>query len=366
VSALLFVVFFVMIFAGWRLLKTNKKKAVKVHYQPTLVVTNPSPVPPQNNSISPKGPSLLLRNFMLNYAADLTEEQQGQLSKFTAAIEQPAPLFSQLVGQTFEAKELFDLIKTDAKTSAKILANVNSSRYGLRHEITNINHAINYLGVISSTNIALSLCVGFNYKGWSEHQKRAYTKVILRARFASELTLYIAQQLRCEEFAKLSTVSLFCFIGDQTLIARNDKVARQYLNHKSLLEYVVSIQKKFGLNSAIIAHQLNCDWGVPSSISDQVKRSLSLLKLAEENSEPVTYDDAICYFSCRLSELILDNPKQSLEPLLANALINHDDFYAFAQLRGQAEYQPLFSFIDKPEFYRGVGALIKKNQIGGA
>jgi len=364
VNALFFVVFFVIIVFLWRALSPNKNKLTKPvpKRKPSSTITHLLPDSPDQIEPLPRPVPELLASLVLRKESDLNSAEQAHLTTLIGIIEQPAPLFSQLLGRTFEAKELFDLIKSDAKTSAKVLASVNSSRYGLRHEISNINHAINYLGVVVATNIALSMCIEFNYKGWGSAQRLAYSKASVRGQLASELTFFVAQQLRLEEVAELSTASLFSYLGDQALIASNEQAARQYLKHKNLLTHVVRTQKKCGLNGAIIASNLVREWGVPASLVSHVEGHLTLLNTSFESAgNPPTLGNVICYLCCRIADVVLDNPDKPVADILSVDMMKRDDLYAFYQLKTDDKYLELFELLDKASFVKGIAGVIKKN-----
>ncbi len=63
------------------------------------------------------------------------------------------------------AQELKTAIETDVSLSARVLRMVNSSAYGLRTPVTNLQMAVAYLGFRQIRNLALTACISDVFKG---------------------------------------------------------------------------------------------------------------------------------------------------------------------------------------------------------
>ncbi len=63
------------------------------------------------------------------------------------------------------ASDLMKIVETDAALSTRVLKCVNSAAYGLRNRITNLQHAISYMGFKQVVNLAVSAAVCDIFQG---------------------------------------------------------------------------------------------------------------------------------------------------------------------------------------------------------
>lgn len=75
------------------------------------------------------------------------------------------------------AQELKTAIETDVSLSARVLRMVNSSAYGLRTPVTNLQMAVAYLGFRQIRNLALTACISDVFK--DDHQVGSYSRRML-------------------------------------------------------------------------------------------------------------------------------------------------------------------------------------------
>jgi len=133
-------------------------------------------------------------DFTLVSSAKLDDNQQQTVVDICQSFRKPHPLLLPLTQGAFEPNELFDLIKTDAEMTAKILNAVNSSLFSLRQPITNINHAIIFLGITQVKNIALQFAVQKNMEFEDKAQNEAYKKLWAASYLASSFCLLFAKR----------------------------------------------------------------------------------------------------------------------------------------------------------------------------
>jgi hypothetical protein len=258
--------------------------------------------------------------FQLLLPEKLNTEQKQIIEEINQEFRKPHPLLIPLIQGGFEPNELFDLIKTDAEMTAKILNAVNSPLFSLRQPITNINHAIIFLGITEVKNIALQRAVEHNLKLTDKTQNEAYKKLWTASYLASAFCLILAQEMKEESPAELSTRCLLSYLGDLAILSYRPSIASFYLDDCSLFERTKMFQTEFGINSAIIGKNLALQWKLPKSIEIGIENSLSSLT----NS---TVDDGLsteqlrhillCYISCRLGDLVAFGGLRDLSNLKA-------------------------------------------------
>jgi len=71
-------------------------------------------------------------------------------------------------------QELIQIVKSDPELVAKVLNLANSPFFGLRKIITDVNHAVIYLGVTQVKNIATQFAIAQSFEFASDEQKKAY------------------------------------------------------------------------------------------------------------------------------------------------------------------------------------------------
>jgi len=281
--------------------------------------------------------------FELLFTEDLTAEQQQTAQNITESFRKPHPLLLPLIQGGFEPSELFDLIKTDAEMTAKILNAVNSPLFSLRQPITNINHAIIYLGITQVKNIATQLAVQQDLHVTNKVQNTAYKKLWTASYLASAFGLILATEMNEENSAELSTHCLLSYLGDLAILSYRPTMADIYLKNSGLFERTKVFQHVIGVNSAVLGKRLAQQWQLPQSIEKGIAQSL--LPLTERtftnvNSIAELRQVSLCYVACRLADLV-----------------------AFGGLRNIPEYKELsFEVMGEVEFYY-TQDIIKKAEL---
>jgi HD-like signal output (HDOD) protein len=270
--------------------------------------------------------------FELFLSENLSAEQQDTAQNITESFRKPHPLLLPLIQGGFEPNELFDLIKTDAEMTAKILNAVNSPLFSLRQPITNINHAIIFLGITQVKNIATQLAVQKDLNLTDKSQNAAYKKLWTASYLASAFGLILATEMNEENSAELSTHCLLSYLGDLAILSYRPAMADIYLNNCGLFERAKVFQNVIGVNSAVLGKRLAQQWQLPQSIEKGIAHSLLPLTGGTIGKTISTEDlrqMLLCYIACRLADLV-----------------------AFGGLRNISEYKELsFEVIGKVEFY---------------
>ncbi|MBL4940165.1 MAG: HDOD domain-containing protein [Colwellia sp.] len=246
-------------------------------------------------------------SFKLLISDKLNEKQQKIVIDISQSFRKPHPLLLPLTQGVFEPNELFDLIKTDAEMTAKILNAVNSSLFALRQPITNINHAIIFLGISQVKNIAMQFAVQNNMEFTDKTQNKAYKKLWTASYLASSFCLLFANEMNEENPAELSTHCLLSYLGDLAILSYKPSVAGFYLDDYTLFDRSKVFQNTLNTNAAVVGKHIVEQWQLPKSIETGIEHSISPLT-NEANNQGLSSEQLrqglICYLSCRLGDLI--------------------------------------------------------------
>ncbi|MCJ8318870.1 MAG: HDOD domain-containing protein [Colwellia sp.] len=246
-------------------------------------------------------------DFKLIPSENLDDEQQKAVTIISQSFRKPHPLLLPLTQSSFEPSELFDLIKTDAEMTAKILNAVNSPLFALRQPITNINHAIIFLGITQVKNIALQFAVQSNMEFRDKAQNDAYNKLWKASYLASAFCLLFAKEMGEDNAAELSTHCLLSYLGDLAILSYQPSVAVFYLDDYTLYERTKVFQNTIGTNAAVVGKYLAQQWQLPQSIESGIDYSILPLTngtVDKDLSSEQLRHILICYLSCRLGDLV--------------------------------------------------------------
>ncbi|MGB1261952.1 MAG: HDOD domain-containing protein [Cognaticolwellia sp.] len=288
----------------------------------------------------------------------LNKNQQQKINDMRDCCRQPNPLLQSLTTSELEAKELIDLIKSDAEMTAKIINTVNSSLFSLQQPIESIHHAIVFMGVTAVRSIAIQFILQQSLSFKNDAQAAAYQKIWLSSYIASSMVFLLAKHLDKENAAELSTLCLLMSLGDMTMLSYQPSIAESYLTQNSLFERVRDGQLLLDLNSSVIGKVLAEQWQLPKSIVDGIGNSLTPL-VSDKLSNVLPLEEAqnalLCYLSCRLGDLIAFNGVKDIfhvENGSIEALSGVDFFYVQSNIDqlGLEKVSQLFqdpSFVSK-------------------
>lgn len=245
--------------------------------------------------------------FKLFFSDTVDAKQQQTVVDISQSFRKPHPLLLPLTQGAFEPNELFDLIKTDAEMTVKILNAVNSPLFSLRQPITNINHAIIFLGITQVKNIALQFAVQSNMTFTDKAQNEAYKKLWAASYLASSFCLLLAKEMNEENPAELSTHCLLSYLGDLAVLSYKPSMAGFYLDDYTLFERTKIFQTSLGINTAVVGKHLVQQWQLPKSIETGI--DYSILPLADGMAGKALSNEQLrhtllCYLSCRLGDLV--------------------------------------------------------------
>jgi HD-like signal output (HDOD) protein len=122
-------------------------------------------------------------------------------------------LIDLLASEKASAKDVADVAKQDPSLVVDILKVINSSRYALQKEISDVSYAITYMGFNEVYQIAVS-------RGLlkSMPDSESFREIYLHSLFLSYIIFELCQQHDKDRAALMSTVALLHDIGDSILL----------------------------------------------------------------------------------------------------------------------------------------------------
>ncbi|HYA41862.1 MAG TPA: HDOD domain-containing protein [Syntrophobacteraceae bacterium] len=124
-----------------------------------------------------------------------------------------AQLVELLAGQRASAKEVAALAKQDPSLAAEILKAINSPRYALRHEITDVSDAITHMGLNEVYQIALSRGLMKSIPGSDD-----FRDIYRHSVFISHIAFELCQSFDRNGAALLGTIGILHDIGKTVLL----------------------------------------------------------------------------------------------------------------------------------------------------
>jgi HD-like signal output (HDOD) protein len=304
-------------------------------------------------------------DFTLFSSEKLTDSQKQTVLEISKSFRKPHPLLLPLTKGVFEPNELFDLIKTDAEMTVKILNAVNSPLFSLRQPITNINHAIIFLGISQVKNIALQFAVQNNMAFKDKAQNEAYKKLWTASYLASSFCLLFAKETNAENPAELSTHCLLSYLGDLAVLSYKPSIAGFYLDDYTLFERTKIFQEVLGVNTAIIGKHLAQQWQLPLSIETGIEHSILPL-VNGTNSKGVIGDQLrnvlLCYLSCRLGDLVAFGGLRDISTVssLSFDALGDVGFYYTQENIKQAGLEKINALIGDASFRKKINKVIEQ------
>ncbi len=194
-------------------------------------------------------------------------------------------LIELLTSEAASAKDVADLAKQDPALVADILKTINSSRYGLQREVSDVSYAVTYLGFNEIYQIAVSRGL---IKSMPDSVE--FRDLLRHSLFLSYIIFELSQPYDPKRASLMSTIALLHDIGDSVVLLL------QKQNPKLSLLFEMLDPGKLG---AMLLNQWNIPRGVcqtvefqglplfcpPSDVPQEARASVALLYIAH-----VVYD----------------------------------------------------------------------------
>nr|WP_136252741.1 HDOD domain-containing protein [Ningiella ruwaisensis] len=316
------------------LLKVRKKRQGSIYSTPkspkiAIESSKNDVVEESSEATSLSPPPELAEIQLIDYEAFVKEHKASNEFK---RLRKPHPLLMSLSRSITDAQELINIVKSDPELVAMVLNMANSPFFGLRKAITDINHAVVYLGIAQVKNLATQFAISQSFEFESEKQKAAYEKIWKTSFLASAMALLIAREANLETPSELSTRCLLSYLGDITLLSMDAKAANFYIDRMPMYMRVRGMQSLFKSNAAVMGGLFAQHLKLPKELHTGIGMSYQPLTndwdrtyLTDEEIQ----DTLFCYSICRAAEYYI---------------LEQDDVYS---------KDPNFSYKKsaKPEFY---------------
>ncbi|OUR91186.1 hypothetical protein A9Q85_00470, partial [Cycloclasticus sp. 44_32_T64] len=157
-----------------------------------------------------------------------------------------------------------EIISEDVAISAAVLKTINSSFFGMRVEISSIQHAVSLMGVAATTNIVTGYAL--------EHSVRSNAISLPRywdtAKNTANLCAYVANRLKLHEPSEPYMLGLFHDIGIPLMASRFPDYL-EVLRDANAQEdgRITEVEDAaYSTNHAVMGYYLCREWGLSESI----------------------------------------------------------------------------------------------------
>lgn len=253
--------------------------------------------------------ALLDFELIQNPEQALVDDIRSHLSN----IRKPHPLLLQLCRKTSEPRDLYLTIRKDPELVAKVINVANSPAFGLQQPITNLNHAIVFLGMIQVKSIATHFAVQESIKFAKSSQQVAYARIWSAGFIASSMVVELSKALGMENGAELSTRCQLNYLGDLGAIVLDHRLANLYVGDVSAFERTQTIQDYIEVNQAFLSKIIASQWNLPSLLTESL--SINLLPMTHDiRMSSLTHEQRvdliICYICCRVADRLTFNQQK--------------------------------------------------------
>lgn len=268
------------------------------------------PVPIEPLPLSPTQLPESLRDFKLAEFSDLDETKKQSLQLALNRIGLPSPTAQQLLLVDFHGadahEKLVKLVAHEPQLTAKIIGRLNSAFYGLTTPISDIEHAITYLGMFTVRSLALQFAMEQSLSRKSDALIVQAREVFHVSAIAAELCLHLSTHLDFAEPSALTTQTILSSLGNLAmlqLLPPKSAVSNRSLN---IVERTKVEQGAFGIHSGIASQLLMQRWNLPPALIESVG-DIQRLPFTPAVTHPslAQSHQALCYLCIWMAEGIV-------------------------------------------------------------
>lgn len=205
---------------------------------------------------------------------DIDPARRDALLSAFRGIPRPPRSMQKLLSPDFVAKagsaELSELVMGEPLIAAKVLSTVNSPMYGLRTPVTNIGHAVTFLGMNTVRSICLQYMLAEAFKPKLAEAQRCFDAIWHASAIASELCVRVGKALNLPDVGNLSTQVVLSFVGQLAAASLIPATRLEQWHHQDRLQRARTEQELLGLNASEIGSLLMKSWELPESLIDEV------------------------------------------------------------------------------------------------
>ena len=275
------------------------------------LVASPAPADPAPaaaaapKAVAPLPPAL--RGFRLVAHDSLPRARVDALVQQLQQIPPPPLALHKLVSAEFleaaRPSALAELIMAEAQIAARLLATVNSPRYGLRKPVGSVVQAVSLLGLNTVRSLCLQHLLHNSFGSPGAAQRQRLDRLLRASTLSSELCGRLATRLDLAEPGALVTQAVLCHLGPlaTTVLLQPDSPA--WGPHPSLLARLQAEQQALGLGAGEVGALLMQAWSLPASIVQEVRDVDSVLVTPAHLVDPRRAPRlGLCYLGTRLGD----------------------------------------------------------------
>lgn len=216
-----------------------------------------------------------LRAWRRSTLEQLPEAQRQALQQRLAQIPRPPLALQKLSSpeflETVRPGELADLIQPEAQVAARLLATVNTPKYGLRKPVASVSQAVSLLGMNTVRGLCLQHLIDTSFQGGDAGRRARLAQIQDASARASALCARLAQALQWPEPGALVTQTVLGFLGPMAASTLLPTASPAWPLAGSLLQRRQAEQQALGLDAGELGGLLLQGWGLPASIVDAVR-----------------------------------------------------------------------------------------------
>lgn len=184
------------------------------------------------------------------------------------------------------ARDLKDVLEGDAALSSRVLRCINSSAYAMRTKVTNLQHAITYLGVTQIRNLAMTASVSELFKkheAIGPYDRVGLWRHLVAVGIGARM---IAARLGIKSFEDVFLAGLLHDIGiilEDQHAHKQFSVAMQSLRAR---EPLIEVERQhLGFDHTILAGEIARKWRFPELVIAAVRHHHNSANYRGEHSE---------------------------------------------------------------------------------
>ena len=235
-------------------------------------------------------PHSVIHHFVWAYESDLPDARRDALMGVIGGIPCPPQSLHQLLAPDFFDRigpsELTDLLRGEPLIAAKVLATVNAPFYGLSHPVTNIEHAVAFLGMETVRNICVQYLLAQAFKPELSSSQRSFDTIWRASSIASELALRLGKALNLPDYGALATKVVMAFVGHLAAAALLPRNAVDEWLMRSRMERAQIEQEVLGLSAGEIGTLVLRAWALPHELVSDVSDASRVLVTPASAVEP--------------------------------------------------------------------------------
>lgn len=215
-----------------------------------------------------------LESLKWGEVSTLPKDRHDQLTQKAGGIPRPPRGFQRLISTEFIQKatssDLSELLMKEPVISAKVLATVNSSAYGLKSPIAGLGQAVTFLGMNTVRSICLQSMISDAFKAGLAQSQPMFDTIWKASALANELSIRLGKTLRFPNVGEVSTRVILSWVGPLAFAAFLPAAQRDRWLNNTRIERLKLENSVMGINTIEFGGMLLREWSLPESLVESV------------------------------------------------------------------------------------------------